>query len=54
MVTFLPQAWATVWGGGFSSVPQAMGKTPMGAVDSVYPSWAVGSTWSTTQWCGDG
>jgi hypothetical protein len=40
--------------GGVSSVPQAMGKTPMGAVDSVYPSWAVGSTWSTTQWCGDG
>jgi hypothetical protein len=34
--TILPQAWAMVWG--VSGVPQAMGKTPMEAVDSDNPS----------------
>jgi hypothetical protein len=36
-VTFLARAQVTVWGG-FSGVPQAMGKTPMGVADSGDPS----------------
>jgi hypothetical protein len=47
-VTFLAQAWATVWGGVFG-VPQATAKTPMGAADYGDPSWAVGSMWTAAQ-----
>jgi hypothetical protein len=39
-VTFLPQAWAMVWG--VSSAPPAIGQTPMGVADSGKPSLAVG------------
>jgi hypothetical protein len=53
-VTFLAQAWATVWGGGVSGVPQATGKTPMGATDSGDPSYAVGSTRTAAQGRGGG
>jgi hypothetical protein len=52
-VTFLPQAWQQC-GEGVSGVPEAMGKTPMGAADSGDPSRAVGSTRTASQGCGGG
>jgi hypothetical protein len=55
-VTFLPQAWVTMCGGGggVSGVPLAMGKTPMVVADSGDLSWVVGSARTTAQWHGDG
>jgi hypothetical protein len=40
-------------GGGVTGVPLAMGKTPMGAVDSSDPSWVVGSARMVAQWRSD-
>jgi hypothetical protein len=41
-------------GVGVSGVPEATGKTPMGAVDSGDPFWAVGSMRTPAQGCGSG